>query len=287
VSVRDEIAAAHALLRESAPRIDPARAPAVAALRAARVRVAAEAVMSELLWAVTGAFPATARVLSALEDGTTGWLEDYLRSEELRGRPPSTRFATLAQVAATFPAFARRRAAGAPANVLANVLADVFAYLAPLFADALASETVINDLRQPDPGLAAVLHRLSGPFARTNGLLRPAALGDAPVALARHARLGVYGRDVAALQAAARSRLAGFLTPREWTAALGTNPAFAVRPGPYHAAHVLLPSGEVTTLQLEPVTHAALAAGPARPGDPAPRRDLLRLAAAGALGVAS
>lgn len=279
MSVRDEIAAAHALLRESAPHINPARAPAVAALRAPRVRVAAEAVMSELLWAVTGAFPATARVLSTREEGTSGWLEDYLRSEELRARPPSTRFATLAQVAATFPAFARRRFAHARADVPAN--------LGPLFADALASETVINDLRQPDPRLAAVLHRLSGPFARTNGLLRPAALGDAPVTLAGHARLGVYGRDVAALQAAARSRLAGFLEPREWTAALGTNPAFAARPGPYHAAHVLLPSGEVTTIQVEPTTHAALEAGPARAGAPAPRRDLVRLAAAGALRAAT
>jgi hypothetical protein len=274
LSVRDEIAAAHALLRESAPRIDAARAPAVAALRAPRVRVAAEAVMSELLWAVTGAFPATARVLSALESGTAAWLEEYLRSEELRHRPPSTRFATLEQVAATFPAFARRRAAGALASTAA------------LFADALESETVINDLRRPDPGLAAVLNRLRGPFARTNGLLRPEALGHAPIALAGHARLGVYGRDVAALQAAARSRLAGFLAPHEWTAALGTNPAFAARPGRYHAAHVLLPSGEVTTLQLEPVTHAALASGPTRPDGPAPRRDLLRLAAAGALRAA-
>jgi hypothetical protein len=273
VSAREEIAAAHALLRESAPRVNPAVAPAVAALRIARVRVAADAVMAELLGAVAGWFPATSRVLSAIHGATNGWLEAYLRSDELRERPPSTRFAALAQVAATFPRFARRLAAGAPDD------------LAALFGDALASELAINELRTPDPALAPVLHRLTGPFAKTNGLLAAAEVGSAgmDVVLAAHARLGAYGRDVAALQASARSRLAGFLTPLEWTRALSTNPALAVRPGRYHCAHVLRPTGDVATIQIAAVTSTALQAGAAVPGDPVAREDVIRLAAAGAL----
>jgi HAD superfamily hydrolase (TIGR01662 family) len=177
----------------------------------------------------------------------------------------------------TVPAYARRAAqqglAASPA-------------LAALFDDALASELVINQLRQPDPALAAVLHRLSGPFAPREALLRAAQVASGAVlrvALAPHARLGVYGRDVAALQASARSRLAGFLSSAEWTAALDRLPALAVRAGRQHAAHVLRPTGEVATFGIDGATFAALSAGPCGTGDPATRDDLLRLAAAGAL----
>jgi hypothetical protein len=275
MSARDEIAAAHAMIREAAPAIDRASAPAVAALRPARVRVAVEGVLADLLWTVTDAFPATARVLSATLRGTNAWLEDYLRSAELRARPASTRFATLGQIASTFPPFVRRVARDAPVA------------LAPLLDDALACETAINDLRQPDPNVATVLHRLAGPFAKMNELLAPAdLLGAAAVVLAGHARLGTYGRDVAMLRASARSPLAGFLSPSEWVEALATNPTLAARVGPYHCAHVLRATGDVVTVQLDRATATALAAGSADPEAPAMRDDLLRLAAAGALRVA-
>jgi hypothetical protein len=276
VSARDEIEAAFALVRGPGPRqeIDAARTPAAAALRAARVRVAADAAAAELHWALVEWFPATARVLTAAPGAARGWLEEYLRSAELEARPPSTRFATLGQLVATFPPFARRIAAGAPPP------------LAALFADALACELAVNELRQPDPRLAAVMHRLAGPFAGRSDLLSAAdvAAGRAArVSLAPHARLGVYGRDVAALQGSARSRLSGFLAPLEWVEALDRHPALAARPGRYHAAHVLRPSGQVATLQLAERTHAALAGGSCAADDPVTRDDLLRLAAAGAL----
>jgi hypothetical protein len=273
VSARDELEAAFALVRGAEPRVDPARAPAVAALRGARMRVAVDAAAAELHWALVEWFPATARVLTAVKGGARGWLEEYLRSPELESRPPSTRFATLRQLVDTFPAFARRVTAGAPAP------------LAALFDDALASELCINELRQPDPRLAAVMHRLAGPFAAPGDLLKPADIAGLAerVALASHARLGVYGRDVAALQASARSRLAGFLSPLEWVEGLGRDPALAARPGRYHAAHVLRPSGQVATVQLAERSHAALSAGSCSTRDPAASDDLLRLAAAGAL----
>ncbi len=275
MSARDEIAAAYSLLREPGAPVDATRAPAVAALRPARVRVAVEAVMSELLASVVDAFPATARLLSAVHGATAGWLEDYLRSPELAARPPSTRFATLAQIAATFPAFARRSALGAPAS------------LAPILEDAISFEGVTNGLRGPDPGLAAVMYRLRGPFVATNGLLRPAAFAGPTlprVALAPHARLGAYARDVAALRDRARSSVAGFLAPLEWAMSLSTNPAFAARPGPYWCAHVLRPSGEVATVPLAKSTHDALAtAAQARVET---LDDWIRLAAAGALRAA-
>jgi hypothetical protein len=275
VSARDEIAAAYSLMREPGAAVDAARAPAVAALRASRVRVSVEAVLAELLGAVVEAFPATARLLSAVHGVTAGWLEDYLRSPELAARPPSTRFATLAQVAATFPAFARRSAAGAPGP------------LAAILDDAISCESITNGLRGPDPGLAAVMYRLRGPFVATNGLLSPAAFaGPGPtfprVALAPHARLGAYGRDVAALRDRARAAVAGFLAPLEWATALSTNPAFAARPGPYWCAHVLRPSGEVATIQLARATHDALEAGAAE-ARAETLDDWVRLAAAGAL----
>jgi hypothetical protein len=273
VSARDEIAAAYSLMREPGAPVDAARAPAVGALRASRVRVSVEAVMAELLGSVVEAFPATARLLSAVHGVTAGWLEQYLRSPELAARPPSTRFATLAQVAATFPAFARRSAAGAPGP------------LAAILEDAISFESVTNGLRGPDPGLAAVLYRLRGPFVATNGLLRPAAFAGPTlphVALAPHARLGAYGRDVAALRERARAVVAGFLAPSEWAMALATNPAFAARPGPYWCAHVLRPSGEVATVQLARTTHDALAAATVEARADA-LDDWVRLAAAGAL----
>jgi hypothetical protein len=272
VSARDEIAAAYSLMREPGAPVDAARAPAVAALRASRVRVSVEAVMAELLASVVEAFPATARLLSAVHGVTAGWLEDYLRSPELAARPPSTRFATLAQVAATFPAFARRSAAGAPGP------------LAAILDDAISFESVTNGLRAPDPGLAAVLYRLRGPFVATNGLLGPAAFTGPTlprVALAAHARLGAYGRDVAALRDRARAVVAGFLAPSEWATALSTNPAFAARPGPYWCAHVLRPTGEVATIQLARATHDAL--GAATEARAETLDDWVRLAAAGAL----
>ena len=274
MSARDEIAAAHALIREAAPTIDRARAPAVAALRSARVRVAVEGVLADLLWAVTDAFPATARVLSAALRGTSAWLEDYLRSAELRARPASTRFATLGQLSSTFPLFVRRVGSDAPVA------------LAPLLDDALTCEAAINDLRQPDPNVATVLHRLAGPFAKLNGLLAPAdLLGAEAVVLAGHVRLGTYGRDVAMLRASARSPLAGFLSPSEWIEALATNPTLAARVGPYHCAHVLRATGDVATVQIEHATATALATGSVDPKARAMRDDLLRLAAAGALHV--
>jgi hypothetical protein len=276
MSARDEIAAAHELLRAAAPRIDAARAPAVAALRPARVRVSVDGVLAELLGAVADAFPATVRVLGAVKGGTTGWLEEYLRSDELRARPASTRFATLGQIASTFPPFVRR--------VVQPFGGTPPAELRALLNDALDSEAAINDLRQPDPALAVVLHRLSGPFAQMNERLSPAEVRAAPaVVLAAHARLGTYGRDVAMLRASARSGLAGFLSPAEWIDALATNPTLAVRAGAYHCAHVLRPTGEVATVPLAPATAAAAAAGPLDPRDPAFLDDLLRLAAAGAL----
>ena len=274
MSARDEIAAAFELLRGTAPRIDDAAAPGVAAMRPARVRVSVEAVTGELLVAVIDAFPATARVLGAGRGGTVGWLEDYLRSPELADRPASTRFATLPQLLATFPAFVRRAAGGLPAA------------LGPLLDDALACETAINELRQPDPALAAVMHRLSGPFASLSDLLSAADVTRVgAVAIAGHVRIGIYGRDVAALIASARSRLAGFLSPSEWVAALATQPLLAARPGPYRCAHVLRPSGDVTTIQIAEATAAALLAGVADVSA-TPRDDLLRLAAAGALRAA-
>jgi hypothetical protein len=274
VSVRDEIAAAYALLREPAPHVDPVLAPAVAGLRPARVRVSVAGVLGELLDAIRWTFPATARVLSAARGATGGWLEEYLRSPELGARPASTRFATLAQLVATFPPFVRRCEPTVPAT------------LRSLLDDALGSEIAINELRQPDPGLAAVLYRLKGPFAASNGLLAPAAVaGAGALTLAPHARLGAYGRDVAALQASARARVAGFLSPAEWVAALATTPALAVRVGRYHCAHVLRPSGAVTTIQLGPATAALLDAGPVAPAGVVVEveDDLIRLAAAGAL----
>lgn len=274
MSARDELEAAFALVRGASPDVDPASAPAVAALRGARMRVAVDGAAAELHWAVAEWFPATSRVLTAVKGGARGWLDGYLRSPELEARPPSTRFATLGQLVATFPPFARRTGEGAPPP------------LAALLDDALASELAINELRQPDPRLAAVMHRLAGPFAGRGDLLSAAdvAAGRAArVALAPHARLGVYGRDVAALQASARSHLAGFLSPLEWVEALSRDPALAARPGTYHAAHVLRPSGQVATLQLGAQTNAALAAGACATGDAATLDDLLRLAAAGAL----
>jgi hypothetical protein len=272
MTARDEIAAAHALLREAVPRVERSVAPAVAALSPARVRVAVDGVLAELLWAVADAFPATARVLTAARGGTNGWLEEYLRSGELRSRPASTRFATLGQVASTFPPFVRRLAGNAPPTLL------------PLLNDALESEAAINDLCQPDPGLAAILHRLRGPFAKMNDLLGPVEVrGASAVVLAAHVRLGTYGRDVAMLRASARSRLAGFLSPVEWIEALTTNPTLATRAGPYHCAHVLRPTGEVATVQVSLVTATSVAAGPVDPRDSAVFEDLIRLAAAGAL----
>ncbi|MDB4982726.1 MAG: hypothetical protein JWM82_3478, partial [Myxococcales bacterium] len=90
MSARDEIAAAYSLMREPGAPVDAARAPAVAALRATRVRVSVEAVLSELLASVVDAFPATDRLLSAVRGASAGWLEDYLRSPELAALPPST-----------------------------------------------------------------------------------------------------------------------------------------------------------------------------------------------------
>jgi hypothetical protein len=271
MSARDEIAAAHALLREALG-IDGVEAPAVAALRPARVRVSVEAVLAELLSAVLDSFPATARVLTAARGNTMGWLEEYLRSGEMRSRPASTRFATLGQIAGTFPPFVRRLASTAPRALLS------------LLSDALESEAAINDLRQPDPGLAAVLHRLRGPFARVNELLSPTQLRSASsVTLAAHVRLATYGRDVAMLQASARSRLAGFLTPAEWIDALAANPNLSTRLGTYHCAHVLRPTGEIATVQIAQTTAISVGAGPVDPRESIVFDDLVRLAAAGAL----
>ncbi len=264
MSARGDIAAAYASLRQ------PAAAGGVQT--PARARVSVDAVLAELLEALADAFAATSRVISAVTGSTWPWVEDYLRSPELAARPASTRFATLGQLAVTFPSFVRRASlpiAGASAALL---------------RDALAGETAINELRAPDPLLAAILHRLRGPFADPQRLLTPEALPAAPaVALASHARLGAYGRDVASLMASARSRLAGMLPPREWAAALDTHPGLSVRAGAFHAVHVLRPSGEVMTLQIGEATAARLAGAGADPRDASGREDLVRLAAAGAL----
>ncbi len=263
MSARDEIAAAYASLRQ----------PGAGVTTRARARVSVDAVLTELLEALADAFPATTRVISAVTGRTWPWVEDYLRSPELAARPASTRFATLGQIAGTFPAFVRRTALPVAGGHEA------------LLRDALAAETAINELRAPDPVLAAILHRLRGPFAAPGRRLAPDALGTSrAVHLVAHARLGRYGRDVASLIASARSRLAGMLSPSEWVAALASHPGLSVRAGDFHAVHVLRPSGDVMTLQIAASTAARLAGGDVKDVDDASgREDLVRLAVAGGL----
>ena len=269
MSVRDEIAAAYALLRQPAQTTAPS---ALGAMRASRVRVSVDAVLVELLGGVAEAFPATARVTSAIRGATWAWVEDYLRSAELAARPSSTRFATLGQLAVTFPAFVQR--AIVPGAGPYGALLD----------DALACETAINQLRAPDPILAAILHRLRGPFADPGRLLSPAALAEATaVGLAAHARVGTYGRDVASLIASARAHLAGLLPPGEWVASLDTHPGLSARRGTFHAVHVLRASGDVVTLQIGEAAASALSQGAVDPRASGCGEDLVRVAAAGGL----